>query len=279
MANLFFYGDETTFYGDEMAKSGGELISFTPNSITYMSENINVLVIEDEPIWSNYLVSALKKMGYNIAGVADNIDTAIGLLNTVAFDIAMVDITLDGKKSGIQIGKLISQTYKKPFIFITSDVSETIMTDVVDAAPAAYLPKPVNTTALTIAINNALYTDNDSEPVPAAHNDSFFVKLGSIFKKVKWSDVICLSVSQNYTQVVTPTSGNTLFIRSPLHKTLTEIVPRHLQRDFIRINRGEVINARHIEELHGNTIITQHGRYDVTDTHLQEVKKYLHLIA
>lgn len=244
-----------------------------------MIENINVLIIEDDTYWSDILNAALKKLGYNVVGIADNLESAIKALNVNNFDIAMVDINIDGRKSGIELGKLLGSTYKKPFIYITSETSEVIMKEVAETSPSAFLTKPVNNTSLMISIKNALSTEEDNEEVPIQTlDDTFFVKLGNSYKKLSWADVICLSVNQNYTQVITPTSGNTFLIRSPLQKTLTNVVPRHWQKDFLRINRAEVINTKYIEELSGNTLVTRHGSFDVTDTHLPEIKKHLHLI-
>ncbi len=188
----------------------------------------------------------------------------------------MVDISLNGKKSGIEIGKLIGNTYRKPFIFITSDDSESTMQDVMTASPAAYLNKPVSSTSLLVAINNALTkVEEDAEQFSGS---SFFIKQGSSFKKIQWADVVCLAVSENYTQVITRNSKSTLLIRSALNKTLTSIVPKNLQKDFIRINRAEAINSAYIEEVNGNTLVTAHGSYDVTDSYLQPLKKYLRMV-
>lgn len=241
-----------------------------------MGDVVNVLIIEDEIYWSDFLQVAIKKIGFSVAGVANDLESALQLLNTADFDIALVDINLNGKRTGIDIGKLISGTYKAPFVFITSDVCDATMKDVVEAAPSAFLNKPVSATSLLVAINNALEKATDDATYVTI--DSFFVKQGNSFRKIYWADVVCLAVNQNYTQVITRLDKTTYLIRSTLNKTLTNIVPKSLQKEFVRINRAEAINASFIQEVTGNTIITAYGSFDVTDTHLQELKKHLRMV-
>lgn len=246
-----------------------------------MSERVNVLIVEDDNYWCNYLEIALERMGHTVAGIARNLEEAVTAVNSIDFDVALVDIAIDGKKSGIIVGKLINSTLKKPFIFITSDVAESIMDDVMAASPAAYLGKPVSTNALTIAINNALNTTAAPGQIvapPAQNDECFFVKQGTSFKKIYWADVVCLSVSQNYTQVRVKDSKNTYIIGSSLQKTLENVVPKNLHKNFVRISRAEVINTTFVEEVNGNVLLTKFGSFEVTAGNMQDIRKQLHLV-
>lgn len=247
---------------------------------------ISVLIVEDEAIWSSTLELYLTEAGYAVAGIADTFEKAVIALNKRNYDIVLLDISLDSRKSGIELGKLINEVYKKPFIFITASFGSHTLQEAVEAAPSGYLSKPVAENSLFITMQNALkhYTQGtaataspQTEPLPDA--GSFYIKQGNSYVKVNWSEVVSLSVEQNYTCVLTLQNKKGYLIRSTLQKTLESIVPEFLRDEFIRVNRAEVVKRSYIEELRGQTVITPVKSFSITESFLKEVKQKLHLIS
>jgi DNA-binding LytR/AlgR family response regulator len=251
-----------------------------------MSKDVlSVLVIEDEPIWSTMLELFLRDFGFELAGIADTFEKAIVALNKKNYDIVLLDISLDSEKSGLEIGKLIHSLYKKPFIFITASYSNHTLQEAVAVAPAGYLSKPISENSLFITIQNAIrnFENHQEAAIPAAeqqdNNTSFYIKQGNSYNKVEWADVVSLSVEQNYTRVLTTHYPAGYLIRSTLQKTLDSIVPEPLRKEFLRINRGEVIRAGYIEELKGQTVVTKVKSFTITESFIKEVKQKLHLVS
>lgn len=251
-----------------------------------MSKDVlSVLIVEDESIWSATLELYLRDFGFEVAGIADTFEQAITLLNQRNYDIVLLDISMDNRKSGIEIGKLIHTLYKKPFIFITASFSSHTLQEAIEACPSGYLSKPVSENSLFITIQNAIRHFHNQLPAapPQAEQQPdatcFYIKHGNSYLKVDWAEVVSLSVEQNYTRVLTLQNKNGYLIRSTLQKTLDSVVPEGIRGEFLRVNRAEVVKAGYIDELRGTTIITPVKSFTITESFLKDVKQKLHLIS
>jgi DNA-binding LytR/AlgR family response regulator len=248
-----------------------------------MQDEISVLIIEDDEFWSKSLSANLNDFGFSIAGVANNFETAITALNQKDYDIVLLDIHLDGKESGIEIGKMISTLYHKPFIFITASLDAQVAHSAFGAKPSSYLIKPVNPTSLFATIHTAIHNYTDHLPASIKNdvlpNDSFFVKQGDKYKKVFWKDVVCLRSDKNYTGVLNATDNSVCYIRSTLPKTLRYLVPAALQSQFVQVNRSEAIQLSFITELTKDEVKTAYKSFAVTEGYLKELKEKLHILS
>lgn len=249
-----------------------------------MQNDIKILIIEDEEIWSKAIALDLNDFGYTVAGIASTFEDAIAFLNnTTAYDLVLLDIKLGNRNSGIEIGKLMHQLYKKPYIFMTASHDSHTLHDLQDAHPSAYLIKPMNPSSLIISIQNAInnFTGREigrNDVRPAGQCDFFFVKHGSKYKKIAWSDIVYLRSDRNYTYIFNSVDKTEYPIRSSLSKTIEHIIPQQLQPQFIQINRAEVVKTSFILEISGNEIVTPFMKFACTDAYLKEVKNELKII-
>lgn len=247
-----------------------------------MQSDISVLVIEDEETWSHQITYDLKQFGFTVVDCVDTVDSALPAITANNFDIALLDINLNGKNSGIALGKLISHTIKKPFIFITGSILDDIIADAASALPSAFLTKPFNPASLFISIQSALHhfsAGQNSGPVKKEPElTSFFVKLGNKYARVDWHNVVCLQSAKNYTTIIT-SDNNAYMIRSTLQKTLQYIVPELLKSNFIQVNRGDVINKGFIKEVIDDEAITEHQAFSITEAYVKNLKQQLNIIS
>lgn len=261
------------------------LILRTLNPSDMSKDVLSVLIIEDEIIWSATLEIYLRDFGFEVAGVANTFEQAVILLNKKNYDLVLLDISLEEEKSGLELARLINTLYKKPFIFITASYSSHTLQEAVDTTPSGYLSKPVSENSLFITIQNAIRhfeTHQTATPLPAeqpAIDTCFYVKQGNGYIRVDWSDVAALSVEHNYTRVLTLQNKGGYLIRSALQKTLDAIIPAAIRNEFIRVNRSEVVRARFIEELRGQSIITSLKTFSITESYLKEVKQKLQILS
>lgn len=248
-----------------------------------MHEEIKVLIIEDEEMWSASYKATLHDFGYTVAGKADNFESAISLLNTADFDIVLLDIHINNKNSGIEIGKMINTLYHKPFIFITGSSDSHLLADVIAARPSAYLTKPVHPSSLIATLQSAI--DNFSNNVTPArtttdtNNDIFFVKQGNRYKKLNWAQIVFLQSDKNYTIIFNAADKTEYFIRSSMSKTLNYIIPGALKSSFVQINRAEAVNVAFINEFTGDEVRTAFKTLTLTEAYSNHLKEVLRLIA
>jgi DNA-binding LytR/AlgR family response regulator len=247
-----------------------------------MQSDISVLIIEDEETWMQKIKHVLNQFGYKIAGTAGNLDDALAAIRANNFDIALLDINLHGKNSGIELGKLISGMLKKPFIFITSSVHDGIINETAAAMPSAFLTKPFNPASLYISIQSALHHFSAGQPTETpkatASADSFFVKLGNKYVRVEWQNVVYLRSETNHTSIVTNDGGNYM-VRSSLQKTLQFIIPDALKTSFVQINRAEVLHIKYLEKIADNEAVTARQSFSISDVYIKNLKQQLNIIS
>ena len=247
-----------------------------------MQNDISVLVIEDEETWAHQIKYDLQQFGFTVVGCVDTVEDALPAITANNYDIALLDINLNGKNSGIALGKLISQTIKKPFIFITGSVLDDIIADAASALPSAFLTKPFSPASLFISIQSAIHHFSAGQNAAPAKTGpelgSFFVKLGNKYARVDWQNVVCLQSAKNYTTIIT-SNNDTYMIRSTLQKTLQYLVPQALKNSFVQINRGDVINKGFIREVIDDEVITEHQAFSITEAYLKNLKQQLNVIS
>jgi DNA-binding LytR/AlgR family response regulator len=248
-----------------------------------MHEEISVLIIEDEPLWALSLKTNLDAFGFRVVGTAADFESAIAALNQKNYDIVLLDIHLNGRESGIELGRLVHTLYHKPFIFITASYDAQTAQSAVAVRPSAYLTKPVHPASLFVAIQSAIQNFTSQvtvlSPKENMTNDSFFVKQGDKYKKVYWKDVVALRSEKNYTGVLSAPDGSMFYIRSTLPKTLRFLVPSDLQKNFVQVNRSEAVQLSFIQELSKDEVKTKFEVFRVTEGYIRELKEKLHIIS
>jgi CheY-like chemotaxis protein len=76
-----------------------------------------IFVVEDEFLIRMLLEDMLADLGYELAGVAGRVDEATEMAQSIEFDLAILDVNLDGQDV-YPVADLLSQR-GKPFIFVT----------------------------------------------------------------------------------------------------------------------------------------------------------------
>ena len=112
---------------------------------------INVLVVEDESIVSKDIQYSLKKLGYNVVGVAATGQKAIELCGEKLPDIILMDIQMpimDGYSATRQIRKLKNSKANTPIIAMTAHVLDGVAEKCNEAGMNDYISKPINLTIL-----------------------------------------------------------------------------------------------------------------------------------
>lgn len=248
-----------------------------------MQDNISILIIEDEEVWAQKLRIDLEQFGFTIAGVVDCIEDALPLILRKDFDITLIDINLNGKNSGIELGNMINQQIQKPFIFITGSTQDNLIIQAAAVHPSAFLTKPMHTASLFVSIQSAIHHFQSGLQKPVEKNrdkDSpyFFVKSGNRYKKVEWLDVLFLRSEKNYTVVVNK-KNESFLIRSSLHRMLQYVIPGTLRNNFIQVNRAEVLQINHIDEILQDEAIIGSQSFSITESYNKELKQRLNMMT
>jgi len=244
-------------------------------------QQIQVLIIEDDPITADSMNFMLKEFGFSVKGIAHSIEAAISLLNKEAFDIALVDIDLNGTKSGIDIGTLINTMYRIPFIFITGISDKEIIIEAVKANPAAYLVKPPNPSTIFASIQTAIqnYTQKQVSSFNAKQEtDFFFIKSRNKLQRVEWKEVVLLTTHDNYT-IFTLSDKSEHTIRCSLAMTLKFQIPTQFQALFLQVNRSEAVQITYITQIDEDEVKTNVKTITITKSFLKDIKQKIKILS
>lgn len=110
-----------------------------------------VLIIEDESMITMFLEDVLADLGYRVAGIASRYSDALAKVKELAFDVAVLDVNLDGECSFPIAEALLERG--KPFLFSTG-YGEMIIPPALRSAPT--LQKPFEQRDLARALRAAL---------------------------------------------------------------------------------------------------------------------------
>ena len=91
-----------------------------------MKPKAHILIVEDKAILYKRLSMALSEENYSVDGFTPSVEKALERIQNKIPDIALLDIDLEGEQTGIDLGKILSETYNIPFIYVTDyDDNET----------------------------------------------------------------------------------------------------------------------------------------------------------
>lgn len=119
--------------------------------------NIQVIIVEDDPIIAEDIKEMLSNINYSIIGIAYTKNTALDLIKTKNADLVLLDINLNGHFEGLEIATFINETKKIPFVYLTSYSSQEIIDKAKTTLPMGYIVKPFNERELYSTIEIALY--------------------------------------------------------------------------------------------------------------------------
>lgn len=240
-------------------------------------DKIKILVVEDELVVSMMIEELLIDFGYDVLAPVTNYQDAIELLNFKSPDIAILDIQIQGEKTGIDLARYINDNFQIPFIFLTSQADVRTIDSVKELCPSAYLVKPFTGDNLFATIELAVYNYGSIESNTKrtklnnkSIKDFIFVKSQNTFQKVKFSDIIFIKSEHVYLQIYTK-SGIQHLIRSTMEDFLFS-----LSQNFLCIHRSYIINLEYLGSIKGNSVLV--GEYEVPlsrskrSTLLQRVK-------
>ena len=116
-----------------------------------MPEPRSILIVEDEPLIAMMLEDFLESLGYSVHGTADNVAEALRQVDQGGFDIAILDVNLNGQRVWPVAHRLRDNGI--PFVIATGGH--------VEPAPAEFanvpvIEKPYTVDRVTPALDAAL---------------------------------------------------------------------------------------------------------------------------
>ncbi|MBK7697083.1 MAG: response regulator transcription factor [Saprospiraceae bacterium] len=117
---------------------------------------VRVLIVEDEPLIAENLAMYLNNNDYEVAGIAYDFEEGMLSLKEGKPDIVLLDINLEGKQDGIDLGKYIHEKLGIPFVFLSSYSDKNTLDRLKQVQPSGYLVKPFHEKTLLTTLEISL---------------------------------------------------------------------------------------------------------------------------
>lgn len=239
-------------------------------------ENVKVLVVEDEIIIADNICDTLEDLGYDVLEPAINYTEALIRIEEEKPDIAILDIQLSGKKTGIDIAKKIRESYNFPFIFLTSNSDAYTLNQAKEVMPPAYLVKPFSKEELYTSIEIALFNFSNKIGKIDKDNliikDSFFFKEKGSYTKLNFDDILYLKSAHVYIEIILK-KHQKIVVRTSLNDILEK-----LNKNFIRIHRGYIVNIQYLTQITQNSVKIFNDEIPIGKKYKEDILNKINLI-
>jgi len=227
---------------------------------------MRVVICEDEILIAEHLSTIVKSFGYDVVGIAHNKKDMKELLKRTDPQIALIDIRMEGRYDGIEIGEHILLNHNFPLIYITAHSDTEIIQKALKTKPAGYIIKPFKAMDIFTAINIAM------ENFSAARAETFImIKDGYKSVKLYHYEILFLKSDNNYVEVYT---DKTLYIeRISLEGMLNTINSDR----FMKVHRSFAVNLDHIKELKSRELVVGKHLIPVSRKYIKEFKEKIGL--
>jgi DNA-binding LytR/AlgR family response regulator len=238
------------------------------------SDNLNIIIVEDEPIIAEDLKRTLTKMGFTVIATLESGEEAISFVDQQTPDIILMDIQLDGDLDGVDTAHQISRKYPIPIIYLTSNTDDRTFNRAKLTQPFGFLSKPFRIKDVVNSINLAFNARENDELAQAQNlhstatqqiKDHIFVKSKEHLVKIKISDLIYAEADGCYCTLAT-TNGVHLIV-----STLKKFHESISHPSMMRIHRSFIINMNFIDKLGDNLVYLNEKQIPIGRSYKEEL--------
>ena len=135
-----------------------------------MSTKVKILIVEDEFIEANNMRLILRDAGYTVLPMASSVLQALGILEHESADLILLDISLEGQQTGIDLAKIL-RTRGLPFVYLSANSDKSTLDKAKETAPYGFLVKPLRKKDVLIMVEVALYLHQQKALIPGVPVD------------------------------------------------------------------------------------------------------------
>jgi two-component system response regulator LytT len=248
------------------------------------SGRLNIVVVEDEAIIADHIISTLIVLGFRPWGPAVTVSEALGYVRRGPVDLVLIDINLHGEHAGIELGHQLKMNHRVPHVFLTANTDEATVREAKYTTPMGFVVKPFQKadlySSIEVAMSNwQLLQSAVGDPVGTHSKQSFtfqqqgrvlFVPIDGVHCRVFVDEILFVESAHVYVNLHMR-NGQTYVVRAAL-SALEQALP---QDRFIRIHRGYLANVSFVERFDGKNILLGEHLLPVSKSCKNEVQARL----
>lgn len=228
---------------------------------------IKVLIVEDEVLVAEEIAADMEDYGFEITEITISSEECLVSIENNAPNIILMDINIKGDKDGIETAKIIHQTYNIPIIYLTANTDSKTLKRALETNPNAFISKPYHKKDLYTAIEIACNKHNEAiiEAQNLVVNDSFFVKDGDYYTKLKFDEINYIEADGSYCNIYAQSKKFTL------STNLNHFQNNHKSQVFVRTHRSYIININMVEAFDKDSVIINSKSIPISKAHQKEI--------
>ena len=243
---------------------------------------IRIQIIEDEALIAENLRLSLEGLGYDALEPCYTYEDALRTIAQSDADLFLLDINLAGIEAahtGLALARQLANL-GKPFIFVTAYDDMDTIRQATRLGPKGYIIKPASARVLFATIQTAieLYNTDKAATAPLAEEDMpayFFIKQSGQTFKLNWQDIVSMEAGKNYVTLQLVADGRRYALRGTLSSIIDTQVPPALRADFLRVNRRNAVNRRHITGYDATSVYHHGERFENSSLGLRQLELLL----
>jgi len=223
---------------------------------------MRIVIGEDEILIAEHLKDIVNSFKHEVVGVGHNKNEILILIEKTKPDMVLLDIRMENKFTGIEIGKILLHQYGIPFIYISAHSDKEIIEKALPTKPSGYIIKPFKPMDVYMAIQIA------SDKFRRTVKDNYILVKDSGKKvKVYYYNILFFKSDNNYIEIHTKTK--TYVLRSSLEKIAKELT----DEGFVRAHRSYLVNSNHIKTLSPHFISINFHKIPISRGNYRQVKQ------
>jgi DNA-binding LytR/AlgR family response regulator len=208
---------------------------------------IRCIIVDDEVLAQQVIQSHLLRMdSLKLMGIANNALEAADLLKNLEIDLIFLDIQLPGMTGLNFLRSLVNP----PLVVLTTAYAEYAL-ESYEFSVIDYLLKPISLERFTKAVNKItegrLFTNTIGEKTNSLV-EHIFIKSGSKYFKVNYSEVLYVQGMKDYLKIYT------IEHRLVTHQTMSDMEAILPARLFMRVHKSYIIAISKIKSVFNNGI-------------------------
>ncbi|MEM6807018.1 MAG: response regulator transcription factor [Bacteroidota bacterium] len=233
-----------------------------------------IMIVEDEILIADTIKRYLEKQGYTVVGIARSYEEAMDLYETATADVWLLDIRLQGTKTGIDIATFLSQQEQPPlYIYLTSQLDAWSLSHAKKTFPSGYLSKPVHKESLYTTVEIALFNAKESGLKGKSIKEATLeVNDGTQHFRIPVKDIKFLEADHIYVKINVE-GEKPILQRCPLR----EILDRLPAERFVQTHRSFAINLEQVSKWDKQHIYVDENLIPISRSRKKEVYELLRM--
>lgn len=217
---------------------------------------LRVYILEDEIITQEVLKQSLESLNCIVVGMQANAEKALKEIQNLSPDLAILDIRVDGDKTGVWLGNQIGI----PVIYLTAFSDDKNIKEAINTNPVAYLQKPFQDKDLFIAL--------ELVKAKLSTKRKIVVKDKNLSVKIDIENILYAKKEDHYLALYTHNGKK--MMRATVQDFLNQVTD-----DFLQVHRSYIVNKNFITAFSTKIIKISDEEIPVSSSFVSAVKNDL----